>query len=137
MSCDGSMAASEAKFQAVRNRRQVGQVIVLGTPFELRKAQDGFAKYPPHAEPAVLEASAHGGKSEEALRKELRALLAKKKNARVISDVGEPGRPYPFELISKDVHDSGTNAAFVAPSPTRSRNRLGILNAITNAWAYR
>ena len=41
---------------------------------------------------------------------------------------------FPFWLSSST--NTGTIAEFVAPSPIRSRNRLGILKATTKAWAY-
>ncbi len=31
--------------------------------------------------------------------------------------------------------NTGTKAELVAPSPTKSRNKLGILKAMTKAWA--
>jgi len=41
-----------------------------------------------------------------------------------------------FSFLIKYSESTGTTAALAAPSPTRSRNRLGILKATKNASAF-
>lgn len=108
----GLMASSQAqRFPAIRNNERVERVIAVGTQYEFSKAQK-IAKYRPKVELCFVETSGEGRKTQGQVQEELRQHLSGRKNTLVFSDVGESGRPYPFEALAAEAKQISPKAAF-------------------------